>query len=114
MTTTPKAQEGGGAQRPISEVRCKWSLLLVVRPTSLYCILTSHLVALLPQWRPWATYDQLQKSVSKPTPPSWALGVVAMDMASEDHDLVLKYQSCGHIPPQAPHWAPTWHYYNTG
>ena len=31
-----------------------------------------------------------------------------------DHDLDLKDQICGHIPPQAPHWASTRHHYNTG
>ena len=49
------------------------------------------------------------------TPPDPSVkGVVVMGKASEEHNLHLKYQTCAHILPQAPHWAPTGHYYNTG
>ena len=41
------------------------------------------------------------------------LARVVVDMALGDHDPDLKNQICGHIPSQAPHWGPTWHYYNT-
>ena len=37
-----------------------------------------------------------------------------MRKASGYHDPDPKDYICGHIPPQSPHWAPTWHYYNTG
>ena len=46
-------------------------------------------------------------------PPPLDLVVVVVEKALEDHDTDPKDQISDHIPPQAPQWEPTWHYYNT-
>ena len=47
------------------------------------------------------------------TSSSLDLVVVVVEKALEDHDPDPKDQISDHIPPQAPQWEPTWHYYNT-
>ena len=90
----------GGARRSKTETRRKWLYSLLVRPTTLQCISTSHMMPLLPPWRPWATLRRYQKLTSSPPPSSPREG--GGGYGPGDHDPDLKDQICEHIPSQAP------------
>ena len=53
-----------GARRSKTETRIKWLYSFLVRPTTLQCTSTSHMMPLLPPWRPWATLRRYQKFTS--------------------------------------------------